>query len=287
MNASALPIVRSVTDLRESVRDLRKDGAKIGMVPTMGALHEGHLTLVRHVLDKGMRAVVSIFVNPTQFGPNEDYSKYPRQEAEDAAKLKAAGANLLFAPGVTDMYADGFSTAITVSGVSEGLCGAFRPGHFQGVATVVAKLLLQCQPDYAVFGEKDYQQLQVIKRMVKDIDIPVEIGGFPTVREADGLAMSSRNAYLSADERKAAPVLHKTLTEIAQGLADGAEAGPLLEKGRAAILAAGFKSIDYLEACDADNLKPISRLERPGRILVAARLGQARLIDNIAALPKR
>src|SRR5262245_48206292 len=199
--SSALPIVRTVAELRARVDGWRRDGERVGFVPTMGALHEGHLSLVRLARRHATRAVASVFVNPTQFGPNEDFERYPRNEAQDAGLLAGAGCDLLFAPTVTEMYPQGFGTTVTVAGVSEPLDGAARPGHFAGVATVVTKLLMQCGPDLAVFGEKDFQQLQVIRRLVRDLDIPVEIVGAPTERASDGLALSSRNAYLTPAER--------------------------------------------------------------------------------------
>ncbi|WP_142849355.1 pantoate--beta-alanine ligase [Telmatospirillum sp. J64-1] len=284
MNASSAPlsIVRNTSDLRARVRAWRREGQRVALVPTMGALHQGHLSLVRFAQSRADRVVVSIFVNPRQFGPAEDFSVYPRQEAQDAAALASVGCDLLYAPAVEEMYPAGFATNISVSGVSEGLCGAVRPGHFDGVATVVTKLLLQALPDLALFGEKDWQQLQVIRRVVRDLDIPVEIQGEPTMREADGLAMSSRNAYLSAEERSVAPALYRILSETAADLAAGAGTTPLLDNAKAALVAAGFESVDYLELRAADNLEPLARAERPGRLLAAARLGRARLIDNVA-----
>ena len=276
------PVARRVVDLREQVQAWRKAGLKVALVPTMGALHEGHLTLVRAALEHADKAVVSIFVNPTQFGPTEDFDAYPRTLDADRARLATAGASLVYAPTVGEMYPDGFATAIAVSGVSEGLCGGLRPGHFSGVATVVTKFLVQAMPDFAAFGEKDYQQLQVIRRLVRDLDIPVTILGVPTVREADGLARSSRNAYLSAENRAIAPTLHRTLLDTAQAIRAGAGVDAALEAGRRAILAAGFASVDYLELRAADGLAPLSELDRPARMLVAAYLGKTRLIDNIA-----
>jgi pantoate--beta-alanine ligase len=273
--------VHSVQDLRQAVAAFRQSGETVGLVPTMGALHEGHLTLVRHAKKLASRAVVSIFVNPTQFGPNEDFARYPRQEAQDAALLEGAGCDLLFLPQVAEMYPEGFSTTVTVAKVSEGLCGAFRPVHFAGVATVVSKLLLQCLPDVALFGEKDYQQLQVIKRLACDLDIPVRIEGSPTVREADGLALSSRNAYLSPEERRIAPGLYAALKEVAASLRAGQGAGAACAKAREKLIAQGFASVDYLEARDAGSLSPDLAPGRPVRILGAARLGKTRLIDNI------
>ncbi len=278
----SFPILRSVADLRAQVRAWRAQGLKVALVPTMGALHEGHMTLVRRALQLADRVVASVFVNPTQFGPNEDFAAYPRQEAQDAALLQKNGASALYAPTVSEMYPDGASTTVTVAGVSEGLCGAFRPVHFAGVATVVSKLLLQAMPDVALFGEKDYQQLQVIRRMVRDLDIPVNIEGVPTVRESDGLARSSRNAYLSAEERAIAPAIHRTLSVMAEALKKGADSAAQEAWGKAELLKAGFASIDYLEVRAAEGLAPLARLTVPARILVAARLGKARLIDNIA-----
>ncbi len=276
-----LPIVRSVAALREQVALWRKSGLRVAFVPTMGALHDGHLSLVKAGLVEADRVLVSIFVNPTQFGPNEDFAAYPRTEEADVAKLARAGAHAVYAPAVEEMYPAGASTTVHVAGVSEGLCGTFRPGHFDGVATVVSKLLNQAQPDVALFGEKDFQQLQVIRRLVRDLDLPVAIRGVATLREADGLAMSSRNAYLSPEERATAPVLHRVLSEAAARLRGGEDAEPVLKAGIAAILEAGFGSVDYLELRSAEDLASLERLDRPARLIVAARLGRARLIDNI------
>ncbi|SRR5579859_695905 len=280
-----VPILRSVASLRVQVAQWRKAGLRVAFVPTMGALHEGHLSLVKAGLAEADRVVVSIFVNPTQFGPNEDFAAYPRTEEADVAKLEGAGAHAVYAPSVEEMYPAGAATTVHVAGVSDGLCGTFRPGHFDGVATVVSKLLNQAQPEIALFGEKDFQQLQVIRRLVKDLDIPVAVRGVPTLREADGLAMSSRNAYLSPEERATAPALHRALSEAAAKLQAGAEADPVLQDGIAAILAAGFGSVDYLELRAAEDLLPLARLDRPARLIVAARLGRARLIDNIPVNP--
>ncbi len=278
---NSLAIVRTVADLRARVAEWRRQGQKVALVPTMGALHEGHLSLVRAAQKLADRVVVSIFVNPRQFGANEDFGRYPRQEAEDAEKLANVAADLLFAPDVTEMYPEGFATNVSVGGVTEGLCGAARPGHFDGVATVVTKLLLQCLPDVAVFGEKDYQQLLTIKRVARDLDIPVAILGAPTMREADGLAMSSRNAYLSPEERRIAARLPAILRELVAAAERGDELSALCARGIAELKAAGFASVDYLEFRDAETLAPVSRIERPARILVAARLGNTRLIDNM------
>jgi pantoate--beta-alanine ligase len=280
-----LPIIRSVAALRAQVAQWRKDGCRVAFVPTMGALHDGHLSLVKAGLAEADRVLVSIFVNPTQFGPNEDFAAYPRQEEADVTKLERAGAHAVYAPSVEEMYPDGASTTIHVANITEGLCGTFRPGHFDGVATVVAKLLNQAQPDIALFGEKDFQQLQVIKRLVRDLDLPVAIRGVATLREPDGLAMSSRNAYLSRAERAIAPALHRALLDAAAKLQGGAEAEGVLKDAVEAILAAGFSSVDYLELRSACGLAPLPRLERCARLLVAARLGRARLIDNIPIVP--
>lgn len=284
--------LRTVADVRAQVAAWRESGLRIGLIPTMGALHEGHLALVRRAKEICDRVVVSAFVNPTQFGPGEDYSTYPRDEAADTAKLREIGVHAVFAPSVEEMYPPGFSTSVKVKGLTEGLCGAFRPVHFEGVTTVVTKLLLQVLPDVAVFGEKDYQQLQVIRRLVRDLDIPVAIEGVPTVREADGLALSSRNAYLSPGERAAAPMLHKTLAELAVRLPrvdppGAAEIAGEIARARAALTAAGFARVDYLELRDAETLAPVATPARPARLLAAAWLGSTRLIDNepVAARP--
>lgn len=280
-----LDLVRSVADLRTRVKYWRDQGLSVAMVPTMGALHDGHLTLVRAALEQADRVVVSIFVNPTQFGPTEDLARYPRQEAKDAEALDGVGCHLLFAPKVEEMYPDGFATTVTVKGVSAPLEGVCRPGHFDGVATVVSKLLLQCLPDLALFGEKDWQQLAVIRRMARDLDLPVQIVGVPTVREADGLALSSRNAYLSADDRAVAPALHRALATIAEGLKAGKPAEELCHRAAADVLAAGFASVDYIDVRDAANMDKLAALTRPARILAAVRLGNTRLIDNIGVEP--
>lgn len=241
---------------------------RVAFVPTMGALHAGHMKLVEAAKLHADHVIASIFVNPTQFAPTEDLSRYPRREAEDAGMLAAAGVAILWAPDVVTMYPDGFSTSVSMTGVSEGLCGASRPGHFDGVATVVAKLFGQVRPDVALFGEKDWQQLQVVRRMTTDLDLGVEIVGMPTEREADGLALSSRNAYLSAAEREAAVVLPEALTDAAAAIAGGADEGAALATARVALVAAGF-AVDYVE-------------RREDRLLAAARIGTTRLIDNVA-----
>lgn len=279
-----LETVRAVADLRVRVRAWKADGLRVGLVPTMGALHEGHLSLVSLARARADRVVASLFVNPTQFAPGEDFEAYPRDEARDAALLAQAGCDLLYAPTVPEMYAPGFSTTVTVGGVSEPLDGQARPTHFAGVATVVTKLLLQCGPDLAVFGEKDYQQLQVIRRLVADLDIPVEILGGPTLRTPDGLALSSRNAYLTPAERAVAPELHRQLTEAVSQLRAGAPVSVVEAQAADALRLAGFARIDYVEVRGAEDLSRLGPgpLNRAARILAAAVLGRTRLIDNLA-----
>jgi pantoate--beta-alanine ligase len=274
-------IARSVSDLRQSLAPWRKAGERIALVPTMGALHDGHLSLVALAKNNADRVVASIFVNPIQFGPTEDFQRYPRDEAGDLAKLDGAGANLVFVPDTGEMYPHGFSTRVGVSDLTEDLCGAFRPNHFDGVATVVTKLLLQCAPDVAIFGEKDYQQLLVIKRLVRDLDIPVEILGAPIVREEDGLALSSRNAYLSPSERKTAPLLYQTILAVANDLRQGRGADDAAAAGRFKLEAAGFR-VDYVAVRDPETLKPLSGPVERARVLAAVELGRTRLIDNVA-----
>jgi len=284
-SAGELVVVRRVAELRALVRGFRTKGETVAVVPTMGALHEGHLALVKAGQSECDRVIATIFVNPTQFGPNEDFASYPRDEASDLAKLRSVGADGAFLPSVEEMYPAGASTTVMVAGVSEGLCGTFRPGHFAGVATVVSKLLLQALPDVALFGEKDYQQLQVIKRMARDLDIPARILGVPTVREADGLAMSSRNWYLTPEQRRIAPRLYQVLTALGQALTAGGPTEPLLSQGRAELEQTGFDPVQYLELRDADGLAPLTWAERPARLLVAAYLGKVRLIDNVPVAP--
>ncbi|HEY4136140.1 MAG TPA: pantoate--beta-alanine ligase [Alphaproteobacteria bacterium] len=284
--SSSIAIARGVPELRTRVRAWREAGASVALVPTMGALHDGHLSLVRQAFAHCDRVIVTLFVNPTQFGPGEDFTRYPRDEGADAAKLAAAGVDLLYAPDAKTMYADGFATTVTVAGLTDGMEGAVRPGHFAGVATVVAKLLSQAQADDAYFGEKDYQQLAVVRRMAADLDIATRIHGVATVREADGLALSSRNAYLTLEQRQAAPALQRALAEAAKGLQAGRPAAELLAQACAAILAAGFNEVDYVELRDAESLTPVTRPTRPARLLAAARLGATRLLDNVAVLPQ-
>jgi pantoate--beta-alanine ligase len=273
--------VTTIAELREHIRGWRQAGDSIGLVPTMGALHDGHLALMRQCRAHVTRACASIFVNPTQFGPNEDFSSYPRTERADEAKLRAESVDLLFMPQVGEMYPPGHSTSVRVGPLGETLDGTFRPGHFDGIATVVTKLLQQAMPDVAVFGEKDYQQLQVIRHMVRDLDIPVRIVGAPTVREPDGLALSSRNAYLTAHERSLAPTLHRVIRSVAQAVAGGGVPEDEAAHGVAALEQAGFGPVDYLTVRDAETLEPVTDPTRPARVLAAARLGKARLIDNV------
>ena len=272
--------VRDVASLRETIAGWRRAGETVALVPTMGALHAGHLALIAIARTRAARVVASIFVNPKQFGPAEDLDRYPRRERTDAAALTDAGCDLLWLPPVEAMYPAGFATDVRVAGVSEPLDGAARPGHFDGVATVVAKLFNQVRPDVAVFGEKDFQQLAVIRRLVADLDFGIEIVGAPTQRDDDGLALSSRNAYLVEDDRAAAVALPRALGEAAEAIAAGGDADEALVRARARLEAAGF-AIDYVELADAETLAP-PVAGRPRRLLAAARIGATRLIDNIA-----
>jgi pantoate--beta-alanine ligase len=280
-------IIRTVSGLRTATAAWHRKGARIGIVPTMGALHEGHLSLVRAALARTDRVVVTLFVNPRQFNSAADLAAYPRTEEDDAAKLAVLGADVLYAPDAHEMYGPGFATTVSVDGVSEGLCGAHRPGHFDGVATVVTKILLQGGADLAFFGEKDFQQLHVVRRLVRDLDIPVEIVNCPTVREVDGLALSSRNLHLSASERSVAPKLAETLFDTAERITKSpASIDILLEVGRAALVAAGFASVEYLELRDENTLAPVKCLDHPARLLAAAWLGNTRLLDNVRVIPQ-
>ncbi|GAA2866480.1 pantoate--beta-alanine ligase [Aminobacter niigataensis] len=273
-------VVETIAALRAQVQAWRAEGLKVALVPTMGALHDGHVSLMRAALERADRCVVSIFVNPRQFAPTEDLDKYPRQLVLDLDKLKQAGVHLAFTPGVDEVYPQGFATSISVAGPSAGLETAFRPAFFDGVATVVAKLFIQAAPDLAVFGEKDYQQLCVVKKLCRDLDLPVEVLGSPTIRDAEGLAMSSRNAYLDAAELDIARKLNKVLRKAASLLRSGANEQATMAAARQQILDAGFDVVDYVEARESVMLAPW-RKDRDGRVLVAARLGKTRLIDNI------
>jgi pantoate--beta-alanine ligase len=274
--------VTDVASLRAEIAGFRRAGERVGLVPTMGALHEGHLSLVREIQKRAKRTVVSIFVNPAQFAPHEDFDRYPRNLGSDSAKLAPEGVDLIFAPTVAEMYPTGFATKLEVGGPSEGLETDFRPHFFSGVATVVSKLLLAAMPDFAIFGEKDYQQLLVIRRMVADLRLPIEIPGGAIVREPDGLALSSRNAYLSADDRKTARQLNRVLKDTIMRALDGAPIAQAQASAEAALRGAGFGSVDYVAIRDSETLAKIDSLERPARILAAAKVGATRLIDNMA-----
>ncbi len=280
--AGALVAVRDVESLRRRIQAWRREGRSVALVPTMGALHKGHMTLMDRAQKMADRVVATIFVNPKQFGPKEDFTAYPRREHDDFEMLNTGGVHLLFAPDVAAMYPNGFATGVSVAGISEQLDGAHRPGHFDGVATVVTKLLLQVLPDIALFGEKDYQQLMVIRRLVSDLNIPVDIIGVPTVRETDGLAMSSRNAYLTPEERAQAPALYKIITTAAAAIAAGGDIAQATMAARADLLAAGFASVDYVEVRHGETLAPLTVRVTPARLLAAAHMGRTRLIDNVA-----
>jgi pantoate--beta-alanine ligase len=274
-------IVTTIADLRARVAGWRNHGARVGLVPTMGALHEGHLALVRETQNRCGATVVSIFVNPAQFGANEDFARYPRTFEADCARI-AGLADVVFAPSVAEIYPKGFATRIEVGGPAQGLESDFRPHFFSGVATVVTKLLIACMSDEAIFGEKDYQQLLVIRQIVRDLRLPIDIPGGPIVREADGLAMSSRNAYLSLEERQIAARLNHVLRDVAQRVQQGDSITSVEAFGRDALLRHGFNSVDYVAVRDAETLAPIVKIERPARVLAAARAGATRLIDNLA-----
>ncbi len=273
-------VVETIAALRAQVRAWRAEGLKVALVPTMGALHDGHVSLMRAALERADRCVVSIFVNPRQFAPTEDLDKYPRQLALDLNRLEKAGVHLAFTPGVEEVYPQGFATSISVGGPSAGLETDFRPAFFDGVATVVGKLFIQSEPDLAVFGEKDYQQLCVVKKLVQDLNLPLEIVGSPTIRDGEGLAMSSRNAYLSAQELEIARQLNKILRKVASALEGGADEAVTMAAARQDVLEAGFDAVDYVAARQSDTLAPWQR-DTDGRVLVAARLGKTRLIDNV------
>ncbi|MEJ1969557.1 MAG: pantoate--beta-alanine ligase [Rhizomicrobium sp.] len=275
-------IVHTIAQLRHQIAAWRGAGARVGLVPTMGALHEGHLSLVRETQKNADKVVASIFVNPAQFAPHEDFDRYPRTLESDARKLDGVGLDLIFAPTVAEMYPAGFATRIEVGGPSAGLETDFRPHFFAGVATVVAKLLVAAMPDIAIFGEKDYQQLLVIRRLTADLGLPIAIAGAPLVREADGLAMSSRNAYLGAEERIVAGRLNLVLKDAITRLKRGDPVATVEAFGKSDLLEAGFDTVDYVAIRDAATLERIERLDRPARILAAAKIGATRLIDNMA-----
>jgi pantoate--beta-alanine ligase len=280
-------IIRHLDLLRDRTRLIRSSGGTIALVPTMGALHAGHMALVNLAMQQADHVIVSIFVNPKQFGPNEDLDKYPRREQADAALLAEAGVSVLWMPTVDQVYPDGFATNVSVAKLGDGLCSATRPGHFDGVATIVAKLFNQVRPDVAIFGEKDWQQLAIIRRMALDLDLGVQVIALPTQREADGLALSSRNAYLTKAERASAVAIPRSLQAAATDLAQGGLITPSLETVRLNLLDAGFSNIDYVALVDAATLDPLERLDREARLMVAARIGTTRLIDNIAVSPKK
>ncbi|MWB79702.1 pantoate--beta-alanine ligase [Pseudooceanicola sp. 216_PA32_1] len=285
-------IIRTKAELRAMTQDWRRAGESIGVVPTMGALHAGHLSLVDRACAENDRVIVTLFVNPKQFNNPEDLAKYPRTEDSDAEKLTPYGADILYVPDGAQMYPEGFATTVSVTGVSEGLCGGARPGHFDGVATVVTKLFLQTDADRAYFGEKDYQQLQVVTRLAEDLDLKTEIVGCPTIREEDGLAMSSRNLRLAKGPREIAPVIAQVLDDAARVISRGGQVAQALDNARAALLSAGFDTIDYLELRSDPDLKLMTRADRPGRLFLAAWLDGVRLIDNVpvaglASVPTR
>jgi pantoate--beta-alanine ligase len=282
----SISTLRTVADLRAQVLAWRSEGLSIGLVPTMGAMHAGHLSLVQAALTDCERVIVTLFVNPTQFGEGEDFADYPRNEEVDRNLVAAEGAHVLFAPDVDEMYPGGSVTEVQVPGLDAVLEGQFRPGHFTGVATIVTKLLLQSLADRAYFGQKDYQQLQVIKTLARDLCIPTEIIGVETLREADGLAMSSRNIYLTKTERAQAPQLNAVLRQVAKGFRAGGSGATLCREGEVELAAQGFGPVDYVAIVDAATLQPVERFDahRPTRVLAAAKLGRARLIDNIDAL---
>lgn len=279
-----MDVVRDLNALRESVAALRGEGIRVALVPTMGALHAGHVALIEAAKRPGTKVVASIFVNPTQFGANEDLSRYPRREMADIRMLTEAGCDLLWLPSVETMYPAGFATTVKVTGASDGFDGASRPGHFDGVATVVSKLFNQIAPDAAYFGEKDYQQLAVIRRFVADLDFPIDIVGVPTQRDDDGLAMSSRNIYLDDEQRRQAIALPRALGVAARAITRGEDADAVLDDARTMLTGAGF-GIDYVALADAETLAENPAEDRPRRLLAAVRMGGTRLIDNIAIEP--
>ncbi len=282
-----LQIIHRLSALRDRLKFIRSHGGTVALVPTMGALHEGHMTLVKTARQQADHVVVSIFVNPRQFGPSEDFVAYPRPEDADATRLAESNVDMLWMPSVEEMYSPGYATTVSVAGLGDGLCGATRPGHLDGVATVVCKLFNQVRPDMALFGEKDWQQLTIIRRITIDLDLGVDVIGVPTVRDKDGLALSSRNAYLNKAQRKAAAALPNALKSAVSALEGGADAAAELAKVTAILVAAGFDTPDYVTLAGAEDLLPMKALDRPARLLAAARIGGARLIDNMPVDPAR
>ena len=273
--------VRTVSELRQVIGEWRRAGLSVGLVPTMGALHEGHFSLVDRSVMENDRTCVSLFVNPKQFSPTEDFDLYPRNEAADAQALQGRGVNVLFAPAVEEMYPADAATSVSVPGLGDVLEGKFRDGFFTGVATVVSKLLIQSMADRAYFGDKDYQQLRVIRRLTADLNIPVQIIGCPIIREEDGLALSSRNAYLTTEERAIAPALHAVLLKMVAAIQSGADSASAVQDGTQHLLSVGFMKVDYLAVVDPETLLPLSSATGPCRVLGAAWLGKTRLIDNV------
>ena len=280
--AESVKIVRTVRDLRKVTAKWRKAGKTVALVPTMGALHAGHISLVRLAKKKADKAVVSIFVNPTQFAPHEDLARYPRDEAGDLEKLAKVGVDLVWSPSVEEMYPEGTSTRIEAGSAAADLEGAFRPHHFGGVATVCCKLFNQVTPDFAIFGDKDYQQLAVLRQMVRDLDMPLKLVAAPISREKDGLALSSRNAYLTEAERAIAPALYAAVSAVARKVASGTPIEAATSEARAELTAAGFQKIDYIEVRDAETLVMAAGSGKSFRVLAAVWLGKTRLIDNVA-----
>ncbi|WP_319633618.1 pantoate--beta-alanine ligase [Pelagibius marinus] len=278
----SMAVARGVAELRAVVGGWKRAGERVGVVPTMGALHAGHMALVEAARQDCDRVIATIFVNPKQFNRPDDLSSYPRDEASDAAKLNAAGVDLLFTPPVEEVYPEGFQTKVSVPVLSDCLCGLTRPGHMDGVATVVAKLFLMTAAERAYFGEKDYQQLLVVRRMARDLDIPVQVVPVPTVRDTDGLALSSRNALLSAEQRAQAPVIHRTLAAMARRLAAGETVAEILAWGHTELTAGGIENLDYLQLRADNSLEELVKLDRPARLFVAGWMGKVRLIDNVA-----
>jgi pantoate--beta-alanine ligase len=282
-----LQIIHRLSALRDRLKFIRSSGGTVALVPTMGALHDGHMTLIKVARQQADHVIVSIFVNPRQFGPAEDFAAYPRHEDTDAARLVEGEVDMLWMPSVEEMYSPGYATTVSVAGLGDGLCGATRPGHLDGVATVVCKLFNQVRPDMALFGEKDWQQLAIIRRVTADLDLGVDVIGVPTVRDKDGLALSSRNAYLTKAQRKAAVALPNALKSAISAIEGGAEVAAELAKVSAALLKSGFEAPDYVTLAGAEDLVPMTVLDRPARLLAAARIGGARLIDNMPVDPAR